>query len=309
MMRILHIALASLVLGFFVVALSLLIKTATAHDDPGTNILSDVASSSAWSDITGWWDFHRTHTVLVGTSSLHGYASSTSGEMALNCASTPNGDTCNDSNYKVTNPGATGQLSGCAWNDTIGWISFWCGDGDCDGSDVEDASSTCAQSSYRVTIDGNGVFQGYAWNDVEGWIDFNSSTSTVVTTWRAGRLTGTLISPIIDSQRTDGVTLQSITWQGTQPAGTSVDFQVAVSNSTSGPWTYKGPDGDTNKFYGQGCPSVGVADPAVGPNKAICVDKNLTKNFRYVRYKVRLQSNLAQDQTPQINDIILNWAQ
>lgn len=274
-----------------------------------TNI--DPVDYWAWSDNAGWWDFYNTNTVQVATSALHGYASSSIGEMALNCDSTPNGNICNDSDFKVLNVDASGNLSGCAWNDTIGWISFWCGNYDCQGGNI------CSESNYQVTIDAVGEFHGYAWNDVEGWISFNcdnnnscnSSDYKVVTSWRPGRLTGYLISPIIDTQKTGGVILQSIIWQGTQPAGTSVDFQIAVSNSTSGPWTYEGPGGSTTDYYGQECPLIGVSDPAAGPGKAICVDKNLTAGYRYVRYKVRLQSNTTQNQTPKVEDVILNWGE
>ncbi|KKL83733.1 hypothetical protein LCGC14_1971770, partial [marine sediment metagenome] len=84
----------------------------------------DATDHWAWSDTAGWWDFYGTNTVEVGTSTLHGYASSSIGEMVLNCDSSPSGNICGTSNFAVTNVEAGGSLSGCAWNDTTGWISF-----------------------------------------------------------------------------------------------------------------------------------------------------------------------------------------
>jgi hypothetical protein len=290
------------------------IQKATADDNPGTNI--DSINKNAWSDTSGWWDFHHYHNVVVGTSTLTGYASSSIGEVSLDCATSPAGNICGDSDYQVTNIQGSGNLSGCAWNDTIGWISFWCGDGDCDGGGTEDASSVCASSNYRVTIDADGIFNGYAWNDLEGWISFNcanhngcgDSDYKVETDWRAGKLTGTLESSIFDTQVVEGATLNSILWQGSQPAGTCVKFQVAVSDSDGGPWNYWGPDaacdgqGDTDQYFGSSCP---------GPDSAIQIsgcDREWIKDKRYLRYRVILESDTAQSLTPRIDDIILNWS-
>jgi hypothetical protein len=102
--------------------------------------------------------------------------------------------------------------------------------------------------------------------------------------------------------------LQSIIWQGSQPAGTGVDFQIAVSQSPSGPWVYKGPGGSTTDYYGRECPIAGISDPPAGPNKAICIDKSQVANYRYLRYKVRLKSNVLQTLSPRVDDIILNWS-
>ncbi len=279
-----------------------------------TNI--DSTNRYAWSDISEWWDFYYYQNVEVSTSTLAGYASSSIGEISLDCTTSPLGNICGTSDYKVTNPAGSGNLSGCAWNDTISWISFWCGDGDCDGSGTEDASSTCVGSPYRVTIDADGIFNGYAWNDIEGWISFNcadpeicgSSDYKVETNWRAGELTGTLESSIFDTQILEGATLNSILWQGTQPAGTCVKFQIAVSNSSGGPWNFWGPDaacdgsGDTNQYFGSSCP---------GPDSVIQIsgcNREWIKDNRYLRYRVILESDTAQSLTPIIDDIILNWS-
>ncbi len=291
----------------FIISFTLLWLLQYSLAGADTNI--DATDHWAWSDTAGWWDFYSTNTVDVQAPELHGYASSSIGEMALNCDSTPKGNVCGTSDFAVTNSQADGQLSGCAWNDTIGWISFNCADYDCQGGDI------CAESEYKVTIDANGNFQGYAWNDVEGWISFNCANNSscdqtdykVNTSWSAGRLNSFLESSIIDTGGEN--TLQSIVWQGSQPSGTKVEFRIAAATSTTGPWEYQGPSDET--WFGASCessPNGGATDTPAGPNTPICVDKSITNNKRYVRYKVRLQSNLLQDQTPTITNIILNWS-
>jgi len=304
--------LAGIIISIGLAAAFLIIFVQTSNS--ATNI--SATNRWAWSDVSGWWDFYYYGNVNVSTSSLSGYASSSIGEISLDCHTSPSGDICGTSNYQVTNPDGGGALSGCAWNDTIGWISFWCGDGNCDGSGVEDASSTCASSNYRVTIDASGTFHGYAWNEIDGWISFNCANNNscgnsdykVETSWRPGRLTGTLDSSIFDTQVQGGANLNSIIWQGSQPSGTCTKFQIAVSNSSSGPWNYWGPDaacdgsGDTGEYFGASCP---------GPDSPIVIsscDRAWIKNNRYLRYRVILESNTAQNQTPRVDDVILNWS-
>ena len=62
---------------------------------------------------------------------------------------------------------AISELSGWAWSENIGWISF---NSDSDGSSIE----------YAVSIDtGNGKLSGYAWSENIGWISFNESDTGV----------------------------------------------------------------------------------------------------------------------------------
>jgi hypothetical protein len=57
------------------------------------------------------------------------------------------------------------NLSGYAWSDNIGWVSFNC-----------TSDGTCGTSPYGVkfTLGGN-MEHGYAWSDNIGWISFNAS--------------------------------------------------------------------------------------------------------------------------------------
>lgn len=273
-----------------------------------TNI--DSTNRWAWSDSSGWWDFYATNSVEVTSYKLTGYASSSIGEISVDCATSPIGNICT-SEYGVCNgtqyahSGGTcqgsestmGNLSGFAWNDSIGWISF------CGGASTSQCPGTIA---YGVTVDSNGDFQGWAWNDIEGWISFNSANHggsypyKVATAWRATSTIGYLESSIFD-QQTQGA-LNSIIWQGTQPTNTCVKFQIAVSDSEGGPWTYYGTGQDTNTYFGSSCPGPDA------PIKIVGADRDWVNNKRYLRYKVRLDSNLFQDQTPTVNNIILNWS-
>jgi len=286
-----------------------------------TNISPTSTEHFAWDDVEGWWDFYATDSVTVYGTRLEGYASSSAGNLSLDCATTASGNICGTSNYGVCNgPGphntdgtcpsgnASGNLTGFAWNDTIGWVSF-----NCDQSS-HGGSNNCASSNYAVSIDANGNFNGYAWNDLVGWLSFNcanggtcgTSDYKVATSWRATSTFAYVESSAFDTERTGGGVLQSIVWQGSQPSGTSVDFQVATSSSASGPWTFYGPGKSATAYYGSECPIAGTSAPGAGPDKAICVDKDIGA-ARYLRYKVRLRSNLLQTLTPTVEDIILIW--
>lgn len=59
------------------------------------------------------------------------------------------------------NAGSGDNISGYAWSENIGWISFNCTNQD-----------TCGTVDYGVDIEGDGDFSGYAWSENIGWIDF-----------------------------------------------------------------------------------------------------------------------------------------
>lgn len=57
------------------------------------------------------------------------------------------------------------SLTGWAYSETVGWISFSCSN-----------TNICATSNYGVSIDGvSGGMSGYAWSENIGWISFNSA--------------------------------------------------------------------------------------------------------------------------------------
>ncbi len=65
-------------------------------------------------------------------------------------------------NTQIALAGLEHNLSGFAWSDNIGWVSFNCTD-----------TSSCGTSNYGVNIDASGNFSGFAWSDNIGWISFN----------------------------------------------------------------------------------------------------------------------------------------
>lgn len=259
---------------------------ATTEASSTNNI--DSTNKWAWNDVIGWIDFNITGTVTVTSSSISGYASSGVGYIALDCATSPS-PSCSPSSYGVTNDG-TGVLSGFAWNDAIGWIKF----------------KSTSGPSYGVTIStSTGDFSGFAWNDVVGWFSFNcadisacgTSNFKTQTLWSNTVSTATLTSSIFDTEIAGGAGFNTIMWQGTQPTGTAVKFQIATSASSSGPWNYLGPDGTDATYY----------QPA-GPDVQTKLIKALHDNNRYVRYRVTLESNIEKTYSPLVSNIVIGWS-
>ncbi len=294
----------------------------------GTNISSIATSSVAWDDPSGYWDFYNTQNVTVAGTNVTGYASSSIGPISLDCASSPSGTICSTSNYGICNGlsathntdgsctggDASGDLSGFAWNDMIGWISF------CGGLNTSVCPGTQKYGNYNgVHIDGStGDLLGWAWNDKDGWISFNCSNNgdcspqyKVNTSWRATSTYGYLTSSVFDTQDPNGAALKSIIWEGPAPqAGTCIGFQVAGSMSSSGPWTFMGPSSSTSDYYGTACSSAPIGGPGCAqPDTPICVDSRAFNAYRYYRYQVRLKTDTLQLYTPVVNDVILNFSQ
>ncbi len=57
--------------------------------------------------------------------------------------------------------GTQDNMSGYAWSDTIGWVSFNCTN-----------DSTCGVVDYGVNKNADGTLTGYAWSQSVGWIQF-----------------------------------------------------------------------------------------------------------------------------------------
>jgi hypothetical protein len=275
--------------------------------EASTNISPTSTEHYAWNDTIGWIDFYNqspTSSITVTSQKLTGYASSSAGDISLDCATTRIGNICGTSNYFVANDG-TGNLSGWGWNDAYGWVSF------CGGQSSTNCPGT---TSYEVKVEPTtGVFtdsplgRNYAWNDLLGWISFNcdnvngcgTSNYQVKTTWISTSTSGTLDSTTFDTGISGGAQINSVLWNGTLPSpanGAYVGFQFAVANASSGPWSYKGSDGTSNTWY------------TASPGTPKTVDFVFHNNARYFRYRVKLVSNQAQTLSPRVNDINVNWS-
>ena len=128
-------------------------------------------------------------------------------------------------------------------------------------------------------------------------IIYSTSNSLTVSLVPATQTSGTIQSATFDTGVTSGAAFNSIFWRGTQPAGTSVQFQFAVSNSSAGPWTYKGPDGSSATFY-----------TPTGPGIPKTLYFTIVNGFRYFRYAMTLTSNSAGTATPNATSVIVNWS-
>lgn len=127
-------------------------------------------------------------------------------------------------------------------------------------------------------------------------------TATNITDSAAGQITmatttsdGTLISSILDTGVPVNAGFNSLLWQGSLGTGGAVKFQIAFSDSSSGPWNYYGPTSDADWY--QPNPSISISFPTAGLASP--------QNKKYIRYKVNLSTT---DTSPQINDIIINWS-
>lgn len=269
--------------------------------DLNTNINPDTSQHFSWNNIIGWFNFYDTNTVNVTNTELTGYASSSVGDVSLDCATTRNGNVCGASAYGVKNDG-NGLLYGYGWNKNVGWISFNCNQPDY-------GINVCVNSDYLIRINvATGDFNGFGWNNIVGWVSFNcapdgnclTSNYKVNTLWRSQADAGFLESSIFDTQIQPGAILNSIIWQGDQPSGTHVRFQIAVSDNESGPWNYYGQNQNPNDYF-----------EGSGQNQSILIsgaDRAWVNNKRYLRYKVFLESNTDHTASPIIRDIILNWS-
>ncbi len=277
-----------------------------------TNISATTNQHWAWNDVVGWIDFYigGTSNITVSASQLTYSASSSVGYLSLDCGTAP-GWTCSPISYNVANDGA-GNLGGWAWNDQVGWITFYWGNASASSTQAHTSLCTSYGQYCGVYIDASGNFHGYAWSDAVGWISFNcldisapfcSGTSNyeVATSWAPVAAVGTLDSATFDTASTPGAELNSVMWHGSLNglAPGAVAFQFAASSSPNGPWSFVGPDGTASSTYiGSGNPDT----PIPIYNYAIYA------GLRYFRYRVILTTNSSQSISPKVTGISVDWS-
>ena len=116
---------------------------------------------------------------------------------------------------------------------------------------------------------------------------------------------GTLDSATFDTGAASGAQLNSVVWQGAQPAGTSVKFQFAVSNASSGPWNFVGPDGTANTTF----PYSGSSNPGTTINLySTSNGYGLFSGYRYFRYRVMLFADNTNTYSPTVTGVSVNWS-
>ena len=130
-------------------------------------------------------------------------------------------------------------------------------------------------------------------------INYASTTGSIyMTTPTSTR--ACLTSSILDTGVTGGAGFNSLLWQGSLGTGGVVQFQIAFSNSSSGPWTYYGPTSQVD-YYTFVSPYPMNDDSVAFPTTGLASPQN----NRYLRYKVCLSTSGT---TPQVDDIIINWS-
>lgn len=117
--------------------------------------------------------------------------------------------------------------------------------------------------------------------------------------------TGELASAVFDTTGSaDGPAYNSIFWKGTRPGVSRVRFQLATSDSSSGPWTFVG---------GATCSSADWYS-TTGPDSPVEItcDTSHHNNKRYFRYNIQLCSSAdcaaAGSDTPLVDEVIVNWS-
>ncbi|MFA5392118.1 MAG: hypothetical protein WC306_00275 [Candidatus Paceibacterota bacterium] len=171
--------------------------------------------------------------------------------------------------------------------------------------------SSSTLTTYLTRSYNNQVFQQTDWSEGSGQtgpisnsgnkfdtadsnINYASTTGSIYMT-TATTTEATLVSSVLDTGVSGGTGFNSLLWQGSLGTGGTVKFQIAFSNSSTGPWTYYGPT-SVSDYYSPN-PNVSIAFPTASSASP--------QNKRYIRYKVFLFTSST---TPQINDIIINWA-
>jgi len=271
-----------------------------------TNLMSP-STSWGWNSVIGWINFNTYNDVTVSANNMVGFASSSAGPISLDCG-TPGICSSQNGNYTVQNASGTaeGNLSGWAWNDKIGWITFFWGNAS--SSPVSSSTFNYACKHYSgpycgVSIDSYGNFNGAAWNDLVGWIFFNhtdpyggwnfTSNFEAQTTWAPVAETGVLDSATFDTGSPSGTELNSIMWQGSLNGCLpgSVGFKFAVATSSAGPWNF------------------GSTVYSGNPNTPISISNYTAySGYRYFRYETILTTNASQSCTPIVGSISVDWS-
>jgi hypothetical protein len=231
---------------------------------------------------------------------LRGYATSNIGKIYFNCNSTDlaGANSCGTAAFAVSIgalSGGTYPLTGYAWNDLVGWISF--------GSNVNDAV-------YLKTESGKWTFDGAAWNDVIGWVTFNCVDASiegsnicgnpgdpfynykVQKNGLAAMVSADFVSEIFDTQVTAPV-YNYILWRG-NTTGVLAKFDVETS-------------ADLSIWHLLDLASLTSNADCSNPDD-LC-DLSSATHERYIRYKINFASvDFAAAPDFSIDDVIINYS-
>ena len=118
------------------------------------------------------------------------------------------------------------------------------------------------------------------------WTQQNFDTGFRVFTGGGFVAAGQLDSSVKDSNPGAGEPeWDTLSWNGTEPAGTALEFQAAASNSAAGPFNFVGPDGTSGTTWTGSGADLGQFD-----------------GFRYLKYKALLSTSNSSN-TPVLEDV------
>jgi IPT/TIG domain-containing protein/carboxypeptidase family protein/PKD domain-containing protein len=143
------------------------------------------------------------------------------------------------------------------------------------------SSNAYANGQIVSSTDGGGT-----WTGAGADLGFRTYVKTAFTT------SGDFVSALKDANPAAGATpiWSTISWTATVPASTSLKFQVAASNSASGPFAFVGPDGTAATFF-----------------MASGASLSQFYGFRYLKYKA-FMATADTTQTPVLNDVTICYS-
>jgi type II secretory pathway pseudopilin PulG len=166
-------------------------------------------------------------------------------------------------------------------------------------------SEYVTRSESRVTLqtdwsggpNASGVYTS-ATNVFATSTNIDSTSTPGQITLMSGMTSGMLESAVYDSQKVGGVAYNFLMWMGIRPPTTTVEFQLASSNSPSGPWTFVGPDCQSGTRYS------GIN--GVLPSTQEKITAACHTGHRYFRYKIYLNGTTTS--TPTVTDVFIGWS-
>ena len=145
-------------------------------------------------------------------------------------------------------------------------------------------TSTAGADTYAGGTRISGTSSGTVWSiPLTGGVSTDSGFKIYL---KAHASAGSFVSSVKDGLVTEGALplWQTLSWTSTIPASTSAVFQVAASDSASGPFTFVGPDGTAGTYFSNGA------------------SLSQFNGHRYLQYQAFLGSS-DPEQTPILSDV------
>lgn len=173
-----------------------------------------------------------------------------------------------------------------------------------------DASTNTNPYCFRLTNNGATSGTGYV---------YTYSQYAIATVVSGLPATGTLDSAVFDTfdggGANQGPAYNSIMWDGTTEGTGKVQFQLATSDSSSGPWNFYG-SSDNGVTCGAGYYYDTLTSGAGGgPGKPVevsCAASQSQNNKRYYKYRIQICSSTDCSSSgvtsPIVTGVVVNWA-